>query len=465
MVETNNLFGEILLSFVNNSWVYGGIIFTGISSIYLSYAIDKKLHNKYVILGFLSIIFFLMLLFYFLYNRERNFKEGEKAPLNIFTDDAEKIKNDMGIPLYNFFSKVVKVLGTGAVVILISSMVLWGFNNYAILQNLWSIILFGISAISLLAIIYSVFKDEIDKIINNKTEELNFVEKVAKFFVELVFLIPCLFVIFLDIIKYEIKSTVPIVWILLAIEMFIIIGFFLIPFILSRLNVHDGKVLLRGPVFLNQLHRIGTYQSVQKDQLFKKKIEDYKTALFKDTTDYTNNIDDISNNGETIENPMFNIKADLTINNTDTQKFNFNYNYGVSFFIYLNPQPINTSVGYVKDTTIFDYANKPKVVFNGIDQELKFICEDLHNSEKTIYTTKDFDLQKWIHIAINYHSGLVDIFIDGVLRSTTTGIAPFMEYAKIFVGSNEGINGGIKDVLYFNKPLSQNKIQYLKITS
>ena len=478
--QNSTLFNDILLSLLNNSWVYGGTIFTGIIIIYLSYMMDKNLQGKHLLLGFLSIIFFLMLLFYFLYNRQRNFedKSSNNPPLNIFTDDEEKIKEKMGIPLYNFFSKVTKVLGSGATIILLGSLALWAFQYFSILQNLWSIILFGFLIISTLSIIYVFFKDEIDRIINNKTNELNFAEKIMKFFMEFIFLIPCLFVIFLDIIKYEIKSTIPIVWVLLIIEILIVLAFFIIPVIFSRLNIHDGQMLLRGPVYLNQLHRIGSYQSVQKNDLFKQKIENYKAELFKDTTDYSNNLDiSINNkNGKTTiesasttmikdDEPRFNIKTDFTINNTNTQKFNYKYNYGISFFIYLNPQPINTSVAYVKDTTIFDYASKPKLVFNGIDQELKFICKDIHNLEKEIYSTKDFDLQKWIHIAVNYYSGTVDIFIDGQLRASETGLAPFMEYDKIFAGSNEGINGGIKDVLYFNEPLSQNKIQYLKITS
>ena len=37
-----------------------------------------------------------------------------------------------------------------------------------------------------------------------------------------------------------------------------------------------------------------------------------------------------------------------------------------------------------------------------------------------------------MHIVVNYRSGIVDIFIDGTLRTTENNIQPFMEYSKIY---------------------------------
>ena len=36
-----------------------------------------------------------------------------------------------------------------------------------------------------------------------------------------------------------------------------------------------------------------------------------------------------------------------------------------------------------------------------------------------------------------------------------------MEYSKIYVGSNDGIAGGIKNILYFSEPLDLDKINYI----
>ena len=40
-----------------------------------------------------------------------------------------------------------------------------------------------------------------------------------------------------------------------------------------------------------------------------------------------------------------------------------------------------------------------------------------------------------------------------------------MEYSKIYVGSNEGIAGGIRNVMYFKEPLSLDKIKYMNTFS
>ena len=66
-----------------------------------------------------------------------------------------------------------------------------------------------------------------------------------------------------------------------------------------------------------------------------------------------------------------------------------------------------------------------------------------------------------MNIVINYKSGTVDVFIDGVLRASESQLAPFMDYSKIYVGSKNGLAGGIKEVTYFSDPLSLNKIRFL----
>ena len=228
---------------------------------------------------------------------------------------------------------------------------------------------------------------------------------------------------------------------------------------MKNLNEHDGRVLLEGPVFIDRKRMIGTYQNVEKYDIFRKKIEEFNFALFKTRQDF--NTFDISNNTFAEKPVPFNVTVDLKVDNSTGQAFNFYYNYAVSFFLYLNPQPINTSRAYVVDTTIFDYASKPKIVFNGLEQRLKFICNDVHNLEQIVYETNDFKYQKWMHIVVNYRSGYVDIFIDGTLRATQNNIQPFMEFSKIYIGSDKGIAGGIKNVMYFNKPLPLDKIKYI----
>lgn len=416
-------------------------------------SIFSKKNLQLIILGS---YFLLTITFLFLYNRAKKENYGY---LNIFTSREDKIKTDMGIPLANLIGKIGYLFGGILIILLAISIVLWLYNSFSKLQDFFNLILTLVNFILLLTIVYVIFQKSINRLLNHSTKNLNFFESIIKIAGEFIFLIPCLTLILIDVIKNEIKITAPTIWIILFIEIIIITLYFFIPFLMKNLNSHDGNMLLEGPVFINKKRLIGTYQNVQKNDIYREKIKQYNFSLFKSRSNV--NTFDVSTNTFKDSDVPFNVTVDLEVDRSNEQLFNFNYNYGVSLFIYINRQPTNTSRAYVVDTPIFDYASKPKIVYNGVEQQLKFICTDVNNLETTIYETNDIKYQKWMHIVVNYRSGYVDIFIDGTLRATKNNIQPFMEFSKIYVGSNDGIAGGIKNVMYFKEPLSIDKINYL----
>ena len=83
------------------------------------------------------------------------------------------------------------------------------------------------------------------------------------------------------------------------------------------------------------------------------------------------------------------------------------------------------------------------------------------DKDNVVYETTDFKLQRWNNIIINYDGGTLDIFINGTLVSSTGNIVPIMSYDEIAVGSNNGLSGGVCNVVYFPKPLSISKIASL----
>ena len=81
---------------------------------------------------------------------------------------------------------------------------------------------------------------------------------------------------------------------------------------------------------------------------------------------------------------------------------------------------------------------------------------------KLIYETTDFPLQKWNNIIINYlDGGTLDIFINGVLVKSGQNVTPFMEYDALNVGHENGLNGGICNIIYFKEALTSRQIFYL----
>jgi len=76
-----------------------------------------------------------------------------------------------------------------------------------------------------------------------------------------------------------------------------------------------------------------------------------------------------------------------------------------------------------------------------------------------IYETKDILFQKWNNIVINYDRGTMDVFINGVLVGSKPGIAPYMTFESIKVGSSNGLNGGISNVMYYKDNLTRGYIE------
>ena len=107
------------------------------------------------------------------------------------------------------------------------------------------------------------------------------------------------------------------------------------------------------------------------------------------------------------------------------------------------------------------YNGKPLVEYNQHKNKLRIKMKEGREREKIIYLDKNVETQKWNNMVINYQSNTMDIFINNVLVSTTHNEMPYMSYDNIMSGSNNGIEGGICNVLYFKRNLSINTINLL----
>ena len=78
--------------------------------------------------------------------------------------------------------------------------------------------------------------------------------------------------------------------------------------------------------------------------------------------------------------------------------------------------------------------------------------------KKVIYEEKKFPLQKWMNIVINYDGGILDIFVNGKLRSSHPGIIPYMSTDGVTIGS-KNLRGGIGNIVYMPSSLSKLRIE------
>jgi hypothetical protein len=192
------------------------------------------------------------------------------------------------------------------------------------------------------------------------------------------------------------------------------------PFLYNKLNLQGGELLVNKPVNTNKEHLLGTYED---------------------------------------------------LNGSDT----FDYQYAISAWIYINSNAPNTSDAYNKYTSILNFGGKPNVLYNGKTNSLMVTMEqkDLQkttsnkltefddNGNRIMYINHNVLLQKWNNIIINYSGGVLDIFLNGELVKSDIGVVPYYTLDNLKVGEDNGINGGICNVVYFNKALTALNIYFL----
>jgi hypothetical protein len=81
--------------------------------------------------------------------------------------------------------------------------------------------------------------------------------------------------------------------------------------------------------------------------------------------------------------------------------------------------------------------------------------------DRIIYKKPNLLLQKWNNIIINYNGGTLDIFLNGELVKSAIEVVPFLTYDALTIGENNGLKGGICNVMYYNKSLTITNVYYL----
>ena len=213
------------------------------------------------------------------------------------------------------------------------------------------------------------------------------------------------------------------------------------PIIIKSLALKNKNDLLdgEGPFYLNFRKKLGNYQDLNND------LEDYKEyTLLDDTSEY-------------------NMKLELNKSNNELAK-KYKYTYSINFDLYIDSLPQNTSYAYNKETELFNYGNKPVILYDGRTSELIIKTQTFKKDLKimeTVYKTKNFKYQKWLKFVINYEDFKIDIFIDDKLVGSKDNVPPFFNDDTITIGENNGIHGSIKDIYYYDKIKPSNNLEFL----
>jgi len=233
------------------------------------------------------------------------------------------------------------------------------------------------------------------------------------------FYIPCLFSgVFDSIGQYNASSMGSLLMLIFAIILLVV--YFTMPSLFNLLNMQGGKQLVNKPVYTDAQYSLATYE-------------------------------------------------ELNGNN------NFDYQYAISSWVFIDAMPPNTSSSYNKFTSLLNFGNKPNILYNGTTNTLMITMQqkDLQkttnnkltdfdeNNNRILYKNSDVLLQKWNNIIINYNGGILDIFLNGELVKSDIGVVPYYTIDNLTIGEDNGIKGGICNVIYFSKALNSSNIYYL----
>jgi hypothetical protein len=220
--------------------------------------------------------------------------------------------------------------------------------------------------------------------------------------------------------------TSNIVFILFVIEAILLFLYFYIPTLLKGVFVTSGKPLLPDSRFLD----MSTVIATGEDLKVPRNASDLLTTAMQDTN------------------------------------YNFRQNFAISMWIYVNTQD-SSHGAYNKETTIFDYGSgNPKITHlrndtsKNIEDMYRFYFTNNTSTKSGENNYYDIPLngQQWNNIVFNYSNGAVDLFINGEIKRTMM-LDNFMPYTydasdSIKVGEQNGLDGAICNVVYYNNPLS-----------
>lgn len=233
-------------------------------------------------------------------------------------------------------------------------------------------------------------------------------------FIQFIFYIPCLLLDFIEYLKAEFKVAPNTTYILFAIELAIILAYFLIVQLSKYVPKSTTKSLLNDPVFLNQ----------------NTEIADLSTLAIEPTQ----------------ETPL-------------PTEIKYRANYSVSFWAYINQPTEPVMLFLLGDPQKID-GGKPRVMYE--KEQYAFYLTNV--SVNTPQFKMTLPTQKWNHFVISYDENIVNVFVNGNLEKThklLSGEQPtYTTHNTISVGSNIPNKnvGAICNVQYYTVPVGQYEV-------
>jgi len=134
------------------------------------------------------------------------------------------------------------------------------------------------------------------------------------------------------------------------------------------------------------------------------------------------------------------------------------YNYSISCWIFLHSNNQKWKDKKKSWKNILNFDIRPQIMYNIQTNTLEVRMKS-GIKKKVIFKKEDFPLQKWHNIVINYNGGVVDIFLNAKLIASESQMLPIMKRSNVVLGENNGVSGGITNVVYFSNYMSRTRIE------
>lgn len=301
-------------------------------------------------------------------------------------------------------------------------------------STLISILLNGMLLLLVLTLIYRIMDNKPSGNSNGSNSKSVKKNAYADIIKNSIFYVPCMLSDLMDFASQEYKNTDPKSLYIILFTILFVLLYFVSVYLKEKILLQGGKVYINDAINTNSNQSIATYEE---------------------------------------------------LNGTE----DFTYQYSISFWLYLDSFPPNTNPSYRYYTSVLNYGNKPNILYKAetntlivtmpkanlkhmknefnikdekiVDSSNNKLEEDYDAENKIVYKLENVLLQKWNHIIINYNGGTLDIFYNNNLVKSIKGMVPYMSLDTLSVGTNDGIHGGICNLIYFKKPLTSVNTYYL----
>jgi hypothetical protein len=371
------------------------------------------------------------------------------AMISIYQLYLSKPDVSSGAEVPSFLSYIVRggyILTALTIAILLIYFVLKSigmFNQDASQPNTWGHFLFNfVLFMGLLGIVYKL------------ANAGGFLDKnpYYRLFLNTIFYIPCLLVY---IINYGItlgsntpglfEKPKPFEIKMLLLSLGLLIGYFFIKYYLvTRYLKQGGTQLINNPVSTDKLTNIGDYETFSVNNKY-----NYQYAI-----SFWTYLDAFPPNSKAELAPI------LSYDSNPCVKYSKSDN--TLYVTVKNTEDKFDTRKHITSTVDADESNWTNIsknigknISNSIEnvKQLKFPKDIDSDGDRIIYKQPDVKLQKWNNMVLNYNGGTLDIFYNGKLVKSAIEVVPYVNTSILTIGSENGVNGNISNVMYFNQPL------------